>query len=269
MRRNRKNVARNEAKSSFGHVRALSLGEIGESLRAKRWGRPWDEEVEDTGLFKTRVPRNAGHLVRNLVERQRTLPFLRSAPEFDDRAAVEIRSHGLPPRPNIKELLAAVPAVRDAVQLRIAYAELDVLVKEFQSPEVLTGVALFLEHSGQLPPRPTPEMRENAARRWLWKFLNAAIELGTLGQRLEVREHERDTLRGRKTLESARQGHAAKYGTTEERARRDAEYLSEYQRIVKANRRLSPSGVARRVAEKFGVHPRTIRRHVSLNSSKK
>jgi len=87
MRRNRKNVARNEAKSSFGHVRALSLGEIGESLRAKRWGRPWDEEVEDTGLFKTRVPRNAGHLVRNLVERQRTLPFLRSAPEFDDRAA--------------------------------------------------------------------------------------------------------------------------------------------------------------------------------------
>jgi hypothetical protein len=236
-----------------------NLKEIYENLRADAGTEAPHQspEVTDTGLFETRMPRHPGHLVDYFMERREGLPFLREADAFYDLAAEEIQRQGFPLKPQNADLLKAPAPVLECYQLRDAYEQLMILRSLFLAPGVMKAAAAELAEEYGKPPTEPPWQQiqagldEATATKEFGQLLNAATEIGVLGQRLIARKHEEDVLRGRGTLEYARKGHAAEHGTPEEKKRRYAKYQAELDRVRKSNPKLTRNVVAQRVAEKF------------------
>ena len=232
--------------------------ELAEVPSAPRYPFMPAEAATDTGIFSTRLPRDAGHLVRDLLDRRVHLPFLRQAIRFDELADAEIGRHGFPSKPASSDRFRAPASVHEAYQLREAFREWDRILTMFLSPRVARAVA---QAGGGLFPKATTEMRVAIGQKLLMQLLEATVEIGVLGQRLEVRTHEPNALRGRKVLSSARKGHATVHGTNAEIARRLAQHTAAYDQLRSRRPQLTRTGAAKLVAKKFKVALRTILLH--------
>jgi hypothetical protein len=236
----------------------------------------------NTGLFETMLPENQGDLLRDAAARWHEPPFLQAASNYRDAAIATLQQHGFPLTAQASDLLSAPPpTVIEAYQVLRATEELTARLKPLiSSPAFLRATAAaVVEDSGDLPRQINGELEASPAfldeREQLdfgieeiFRIVSAAIEIGAVGQRSEIRPHEPDAMRGKKTLQATREGHAAIHGTLEQKERRWAEYCAEYDRVLKERPTLTATSAERIAGKKCKVDGRTIRRAVARRNRK-
>lgn len=89
--------------------------------------------------------------------------------------------------------------------------------------------------------------------------------LGWKACQVFVRDREPDAGRGKKVMDAAKQGHEQTHGTAEQKQRKWAEYQKEVDRLRMLHPNWSKANINHRVATKFDVVPRTIRRHTQIS----
>lgn len=101
------------------------------------------------------------------------------------------------------------------------------------------------------------------------KAAHEAVRLGEMMAEIRIKGlWELHALRGRKTHDGARKGHATVHGTEQEKNERYAEYQGAVDEIHERNPRLSYQAIRQRVAVRYGVSESTIKRHTT-NPAKK
>ncbi len=85
-----------------------------------------------------------------------------------------------------------------------------------------------------------------------------AMEAGRYYERLLVRKESPHLRRGQKIIKAAREGHAARHGSPEEKAARWANYVRRFNVLRKERPNLSRAELYRRVAKEFGVSAKSI-----------
>lgn len=92
--------------------------------------------------------------------------------------------------------------------------------------------------------------------------LLAMCRLGWYMRQLTVRDREPDARRGRRVSEGARRGHETVHGTLSEKREEWARLQSEVDGLRQQHVTWTRSQVFRKVAEKYSVSPRTLRRRM-------
>lgn len=181
-----------------------------------------------TGIYLTETPETAAELEALLADNARV------DGEFSDRLAAAVAR--LPRVPKRGDA-AARAALADRYGLERVEEALDDAAQARATYEDLRGARAH----GDI---------EDAAR--------LGFELGSLIERVRVREHEADAARGANVLAGARDGGESRRG---ERKANRGEVDAAWRELVAANPRMTKARADARIAKRFGVCTKTVARY--------
>lgn len=197
----------------------------------------------NTGILKTALPRHEGHLLRDSVIRLKEPLFLKRTSYFNNLAAAFIRKHGFPLTPKPADLLKAPAPVYEAYELRAAWEELYTRLTPLVFSRAVADAVLDAQQQqhgdlprhipGELVGHPPDESTAQLAKNHtLLRLVSAAVEVGMLGERLEVRQHEPAAKYGKSHLKKLSKNRGVQQAAKLKKAKI---YWCEMKRLKEAN----------------------------------